>query len=1091
MPDFRQHDVTDCGPACLAYVFHRYGLGLSISSIRQKSGTSRSGTTALGMVETAKECGFEAKGLRCKFEDLSSLPLPGIAHVITPGGLLHYVVVCGIGKKSMKIMDPAIGRIEKWSIDRFQAIWTNVFIVLSPGSSFAPSSPKQSPWSRLVALLGPHKQVIYQALVGVVLGTILSLSSAVYVQKIIDNVILDGNRNLLRLLGVGMLCILVLRIVLGYFQSILILRCAQRIDAGLILGYYRHVMRLPQAFFDTMRVGEIISRVRDAQAIRDFLTGTVLELIINPMILIFAFAAMFAYSWQLALFSMALIPANVAVYIASDWLNRRYQREIMERSADFDAQVVESLHAMSIVRSCGMEEEMAFRTETRTVRLLKRVWMASKTGLIVGSAGGLLTQAYTIGLLWLGASLVLDSILTAGELMSCHALAGYITGPIVSLIGMNASLRAATTSTDRLYEILDLELEDDNGTADLELDGSPFAIEVDGVDFHYPGRVATLQGISLIFQSGQIVALAGRSGCGKSTILSLLQRHYLPDKGQILIDGVNIQYLKLERLRALIAHVPQRIDMLAGTVLENLAPGEARPDMPRIMELCRKVGILEFIESLPRGFHTHVSENGANLSGGQKQRVAVVRALYSDAPIVLMDEPSSALDSDSEDMLVETLSAMRVQGKLIILAVHNQRLLSLCDKKVELSDGRVVAVTYPKESNPDPTDEGLSFRGTLADTPSIVVPVRRHPSMGDEAFRLKMALRDQRAGGILFGQDHANVMGVEEQGKGWILQPGRCDLYATTDKWPALYGFILVSIKQGWSPMYDHVVPKIREAHERGGVILVSWVPENMATGKDCLSGCGVEDLLPGAPAHSALCESLDLIASKLGNLKDAEGRVIPILFRTLHQQNGDHFWWGRSRCTPSEYIRLFRFTVDYLREEKHVGNFLFVFGAGDYAEDFQSLLDRYPGDAWVDVFGMEGMLSDDSHKTRRMVRLLREVVRYSETRGLVPACTSIGFDNGQGGRGLDYCANPNWLREGIIAPVVQDPIARRIAFVCFGGNEGVEPFVHQLPFPESPHAGCMEQIAQDSRLVFGERVERLWTPCSEDSPLVNAEVPR
>ena len=689
MPDFRQHDVTDCGAACLAYIFHHHGLRLSLSVIRQKAGTNRSGTTALGLVDTAKQFDFEAKGLRCKFEDLRSVTLPGIAHVVTENGRSHYVVVTAISKKAVNVMDPAVGKVARWSIDQFRTIWTNVFLVLAPSMTFQPSTQTKSAWSRLCQLLYPQKAVIAQAFIGVVLTTLLSLSSAVFIQKIVDNVIVDGNRNLLRLLGVAMLLILGARILIGYFQSILLLKSAQRIDAGLLLGYYRHLMRLPQSFFDTMRVGEITARMRDAVAVREFLNGTIINLIINPLILIVALSAMFAYSWRLAVFSLLLIPANALIYLASDWLNRRYQREIMERSADFDAQVVESLHAMSVVRSCGIENEMNFRSETRLVRVLKSVWTSSRAGFIIGSSGGLVTQAYSIGLLWIGAGLVLDSQLTAGELMSCNALAGYITGPIVGLIGMNASIRGATTATDRLYEILDLERESDEGASDLNME-APFDLEMDHVEFRYPGRAATLCDLSLKLTSGTITALVGKSGCGKTTVLSLLQRHYEAERGHIRIAGVDLHQIKLAALRRHIAFVPQKIDLLAGTVLENLAPHETQPDLQRITELCRMVGVLEFVESLPRGFQTIITENGANLSGGQKQRIAIVRALYSDAPVVLMDEPSSALDAESEDMLVSALQSMCEQQKLVVLAVHNERLLRICDRIIRMEAGRII-----------------------------------------------------------------------------------------------------------------------------------------------------------------------------------------------------------------------------------------------------------------------------------------------------------------------------------------------------------------------------------------------------------------
>lgn len=1066
MPDFKQHDVTDCGAACLAYVFHRHGLALSLSAIRQQAGTNRGGTTALGLVDTAKNCGFEAKGIRCKFDDLRSVTLPGIAHVLTDGGRQHYVVVCSIGKKTMRVMDPAVGRVEKWPLERFRACWTNVFLILAPALDFVPSRRKEGAWSRLLTLLRPQKPVLVQAFVGAVLGTILSLAGAVYIQKIIDNVIVDGNRNLLRLLGLGMLAILGVRVLLGYFQSVLMLRSAQRIDAGLILGYYRHLVRLPQSFFDTMRVGEITSRVRDAVAVREFLNGTILNLVLNPLILVTALAAMFAYSWKLALFSLALLPANLVIYLVSDWLNRRYQREIMERSADFDSQLVESLHAMSVVRSCGLEEEMSFRSETRLVRLLKRVWAAANAGFLVGGAGSLVTQAYSIGLLWIGAGLVLDSQLTPGELMSCNALAGYITGPVVGLLGMNASIRTATTATERLYEILDLEREKDEGPADLPLDG-PFELVMERVNFRYPGRVATLKDVSLRLANGTITALVGKSGCGKSTILALLQRLYLPENGRIFLGGVDLQYVRLAALRRRVAYVPQKIDLLAGSVLDNIAPNEAQPDMPRVVELCRKVGILEFIESLPRGFQTLINENGANLSGGQKQRLAIVRALYADAPVVLMDEPSSALDAESEDMLMAALKAMRARGKLVLLAVHNRRLLALCDRIVEMDDGRIAAIRTPE---PDATGHVT----LVFPTHSPAVPAPAPLGLVDEAATaetraLFLRLRDRTAGGILVGQTDANIMGVGEDGRGWFLEEDRCDLQQVTGRGPAVYGFDIGDLQKGWMPSCGYLAPRIRAAHARGGMITVVWHPENLMTGQGHRDGCAVADLLPGAPAHRVLCHRLDLIADNLGNLTDAQGRSIPIVFRAWHQQNGEHFWWSRSRCTVDEYVRLFRFTVTYLRDVRLVRNFLHAYVPGAWEPDLPNLLERYPGDEWVDLVGLDWFGDDSAVRRAELLRLTAGLVNFAEERGKAMALTELGYDNGQGGRGLAFCPDPHWLRNGLFGPLLAHPVARRIAFACFWRNEAYNPAVYNLPPPGTAHAGCLAELADEPGLVFGD----------------------
>lgn len=683
-----QRDMSSCGPACLAYVADYYGLRLSQTHLAQAAGTNSCGTSAFAIRTLAQTLGFSAKGVKGASDALPKVPLPAIAHCLIDQKLLHYVVLAEWSAKYARVMDPAVGRVEKWSHEKFKAVWTGVLILLAPGKEFQPGDVTVSPWRRLWRLLAPHRSVLVQAFVGAVVTTILGLGMSVYVQKIVDHVIPDGNRSLLNLLGVAMLVILAFRLVLGVFQSLLSMRTAQQIDATLILAYYRHLMRLPQPFFDAMRVGEITSRVGDAVKVRNFLNGALLNLVLNPLILIFSLGAMFLWSWKLALLSLVLLPLNGAIYWFINLRNRTYQRQIMERSADFDAQLVESLQAQPALRRFRLEDYSELRTEVRLVRLLKTGWRAGMAALGTGTAASLVAQVYLIGLLWLGATLVLDANLTPGQLMSCYTLAGYLTGPITALLGLNTQIQETLIATDRLFEIMDLELEKDQGTIELtpERLGD---IRFEGVSFKHAGRTATLQEITLSIPAGTITVIVGESGCGKSTLLALLQRLYLPSEGRIFLGEHDLNYYRLSSLRRCLAVVPQQTHLLSGTILENLAPGDSAPDMEKILRLCREVGALEFIEKLPQGFLTHLSENGGNLSGGQRQRLALVRALYCDAPILLLDEPSSALDAQAEQTLVALCERQRALGRTVIVAAHTPAFLAAADRVLTIVGGRL------------------------------------------------------------------------------------------------------------------------------------------------------------------------------------------------------------------------------------------------------------------------------------------------------------------------------------------------------------------------------------------------------------------
>jgi ATP-binding cassette subfamily B protein len=275
--------------------------------------------------------------------------------------------------------------------------------------------------------------------------------------------------------------------------------------------------------------------------------------------------------------------------------------------------------------------------------------------------------------------------------MSCYTLAGYLTGAVAALIGLNASIQEALIATDRLFELMDLELEKDQGTIEFTARHAG-DIRFEGVTFKHAGRGTTLRDVTLTLPAGKITALVGESGCGKSTMLALVQRLYVPETGRVCIGGHDAGYFRLHSLRRHLAVVPQQTQLLAGTVLENLAPGCYQPDLERLLLLCREAGVLEFIEKLPQGFLTPLNENAANLSGGQRQRLALVRALYLDAPILLLDEPSSALDARSEEIMLGILVKLRNEGRTIIIAAHTPGVMKVADLVVTLAAGAVVSV---------------------------------------------------------------------------------------------------------------------------------------------------------------------------------------------------------------------------------------------------------------------------------------------------------------------------------------------------------------------------------------------------------------
>lgn len=692
----KQRDLTDCGAACLASVASYYKLEIPISKIRQMASTDQKGTNILGLIEAANKMGFSAKGVRGDLEAIKDVPLPIIAHVIVKKVLHHFVVLYKVKDRFIEYMDPGDGKIHKVSREEFKGVWTGVLVLLMPNDDFKEACHKIGTWSRFWFLAKPHRFVMLQSLIGAVIYTILGLSTSIYVQKIIDHVFIGRNLNLLNLLSVTMILLLITQIVIGSVKSLFILKVGQRIDARLILGYYKHLLSLPQRFFDTMRVGEIISRINDAVKIRAFINDVAIGFIVNVFIVIFSFALMFTFYWKLAMIMLALIPIYSIIYVAANQLNKKVERKLMESSAELESQLVESVTAAGTIKMFGAESHANIKTEIRFVNLLQTVYKSGLNNLFVGVSSDSVSKIFTIILLWVGTGYVLKNQITPGELMSFYALTGYLTGPISSLIGMNKTIQNALIASDRLFEIMDLEVENSEKTFPLE-NSELGDIIFKNVSFRYGSRQTVFNNLSLTFPKGKISGVIGESGSGKSTLVSLLQNIYPLQSGNIYIGEHDIKFINNSSLRLLVSVVPQRIDLFAGNIIENVALGDYQPDMQRVVQICNRLGMMEFIEALPNGFGTYLGENGASLSGGQKQRIAIARALYRDPEILILDEATASLDTESENFVQESIRMLAAQGKTIIVITHRIATVKDYDHLFVLEKGNLVESGSPEE----------------------------------------------------------------------------------------------------------------------------------------------------------------------------------------------------------------------------------------------------------------------------------------------------------------------------------------------------------------------------------------------------------
>ena len=652
------------------------------------AGTDQQGTSIMGLLEASKKLGFDARGVRGDRKSLFKIPKPSLAHVVLKNGRHHYIVICQVRRKTVQIMDPANGKLRRMSWSEFSEIWKGILLILLPSDSFKPGTKtkKVLPW--FWRLLKPHYVILIQAIVGSLLYTLLGFSTSVFIRNITDKVLVLGDLWLLKTMGAAMIVILILQLFLSVFKDVFILRIGQEIDARLVLGYQDHLFKLPQRFFDTMKIGEIISRVGDAIKIRMFVSHTVMSLTVNSFIVILSYLLILYYNWRIGLFLLSMIPLYMFVFVLSDLFNRKTERKVMEASAQLESHLVESLQGIRTLKFFGAETHVLQKTEVKLLTLLKAGYRSSLNQVFAQSSSFGVQNLFTTGLLWIGSYYVLESRLTTGELLSVYAILGYLTAPVAAVVSSNKSIQNALIAADRLFEITELDTDRPKRGVCLS-ENRPGDIVFNGIEFTYKPGLKVLDQFTATIRSGEITAIKGDSGSGKSTLLNLLQRTYPIEKGTIKIGGIDLRYVSDSSLKKVITAVPQNIELFSGTIAENIALGDSHVDLKRVLEVLTLLKMEDFIENLEHGCHTIIGESGVNLSGGQRQRIAIARALYPKPQILLLDEPSSFLDRQSEKSMIRAMHSLKKQGKTVILVSHRQSTLAEADRILFMDKGKV------------------------------------------------------------------------------------------------------------------------------------------------------------------------------------------------------------------------------------------------------------------------------------------------------------------------------------------------------------------------------------------------------------------
>ncbi|MEQ8756245.1 MAG: peptidase domain-containing ABC transporter [Coleofasciculus sp. G1-WW12-02] len=695
-----QHSEEDCGAACLATITKHHGRTFTISRIREAVGTGQQGTTLLGLKRGAEALGFNARSVKATPEILDKLdqaPLPAVIH--WKG--YHWVVLYGQRGKKYIIADPGVGIRYLSKTELAQGWFNGVMLLLQPDASRFFSQPddsdKPSGFLRFFKRVLPYQGILGEALlINLVLG-LLSLAYPFFIQILTDEVLVQGDTQLLTGVVVAVMIMNLVQSSLQLVQSNLIAHFAQRLELGLVLEFGRQILRLPLSYYESRRSGEIVSRLRDIREINQLVSQAIISLPSQFFIALVSLGFMLFYSWKLTIAAAVIaVLMTLSTIIFLPTLQQKTRR-LLVTDAENQGVLVETFKGALTLKTTNAAPQAWEEFQSRFGRLANITFRTIQIGIYNNVFSGLVSSIGSIALLWFGSRLVIEDELTIGQLLAFNSMNGNFTSFIKTTITFVDEFTRAQTATERLTEVIDATPETPDDSK------KPFAKIPDAADiictnlnFHHTGRVNLLTDFSLTIPGGKVTALIGKSGCGKSTLAKLIASLYSLQSGNIRIGIYNLQDLSLDCLRQQVILVPQEPHFWSRSILENFLFSYPNATFEQIVTACQIANADEFINQLPDKYQTVLGEFGANISGGQRQRLAIARAIVTEPPILILDESTGALDPVGEAEVLDKLLFHR-QGKTTIMISHRPRVINRADWIVLLENGQLKLTGTPDE----------------------------------------------------------------------------------------------------------------------------------------------------------------------------------------------------------------------------------------------------------------------------------------------------------------------------------------------------------------------------------------------------------
>ena len=674
----------DSGLACLVVLARFHGVAADPAQLAHEfqEGSKRFGPQEILLA--AKALKLKAKVADSSMERLPKLPLPAMA--IDVNG--QFFVLARADEKSVLIHDPHSNQPQMLSLAQLRERWAGQLILFTSRASIAGELARFD-FSWFIPAVVKYRKLLGEVLIVSFFLQLIGLVTPFFFQVVMDKVLVHRGLDTLDVIAIGLLFCSIFESLLSGLRTYVFSHTTSRIDVELGARLFRHLLALPLGYFQARRVGDSVARVRELENIRSFLTGNAITLVMDVFFSFVYIAVMLFYSGWLTLVVVASLPLYVLLSVLLTPALRARLREKFNRGAENQAFLVETVSGIQTLKAMAVEPQVTRQWDNQIAGYVASGFRTTTLGTMAREGVNFVGKLVTAITIWVGARLVINGDLTVGQLIAFNMLAGRVAQPIMRIAQLWTDFQQTGISMQRLGDILNTPTETpvSHRSPMASLNGR---IELDAVTFRYrPDTPEVLQGVDLVIQPGEVIGIVGRSGSGKSTLTKLVQRLYVPERGRVLIDGVDLAMVDVSSLRRQIGVVLQENVLFNRTVRENIALADPGATFEEVIQAAKLAGAHEFILELPEAYDTMVGEQGSSLSGGQRQRIAIARALMTNPRILIFDEATSALDYESERIIQTNMRAI-CQGRTAIIIAHRLSAVRDAQRIVVMDHGRIV-----------------------------------------------------------------------------------------------------------------------------------------------------------------------------------------------------------------------------------------------------------------------------------------------------------------------------------------------------------------------------------------------------------------